>query len=385
MKKFILMGPEPSLYGNKPYAELSQTPLAREIFVASLWIFGDSPWGARVFSAIAGALSLVFVYGIGKQFTQNTKLGIFAAGFLLFDPLFYVQARIGMPDMVLTCLILISFFYFSKIIHSTECKKTDYLLLGIFTGLAIAIKSVATVVVPIYLFGFFFSPPLSKGDAGGFKNRKSLLTSLYKREGTLNALIFLLPIPLLFWLPYVILGYSFVEMKEHLSWLWEFLRNFKSDPSIVSYWYNWLIGEYPLWYLNKEIGADQFLVVLLIGNLVFWVAAEIVFVALLFCWKKLDKKIFYLHAVILAQILFWAIKPATHLYYVLPILPFYALLIAIFFDFLFKQFPDKKKYLIFDAGILITLTALFFFYYSPLIVGKTVSEKALESYSNLPE
>ncbi len=356
------------LYGNKPYAELTQTPLGREILVASLYVFGDTPFGARMLTALSSSLNIVVLFGLGRLLFKKTAFALLPPLFLLTDLLFYVQARIGMVDQFLTLFMLLSFYYFLKILDDTSALRS-YFLVGFYFGLAVAIKSVAIALLPLYLF---------------FITKNIFQKQISIRRGFCFYGALILPSPLIFWFSYGLLGFSFHEMLTHLNWLWGFLSNFQIDPSITSDWKDWLLVQKPIWYLFEELGGNSSKVVLAAGNPFFWLAAEFSFIALLFFGRSIPKKFFYLHAVIVFQFLFWSVKPSTHIYYMLPVLPFYALLIGALFWFLWDRFPNKRNIVIGNAIALWLLSLGFFIYYFPLIQGQVVSNQVLQRYPNLP-
>lgn len=356
------------LYGNKPYAELTQTPLGREMLLISIALFGDNPWGARVLTLISASLNLSLVYLIGRKLFKNQWLAVLSACFLLTDMLYYVQARIGMADQFLCTFLLFSFYCFLKI-QAEKSSLQSYVWLGFWLSMAIAVKSVAIVFLPLYAFPVFKE----------FLQKKQSFSQLLKVMGCL-----ILPLPLILWLSYALLGFSISEMLDHLVWLWGFLRSFHIHPSITSNVFDWLHLEKPIWYLYNEVDFNHSKFVLLTGNPFFWFAAEFSFVALLFFAKRIPPHFFYLHAAVVGQFLFWMIKPSTHLYYMLPVLPFYALLIGAFFDFLMQSFPEKRKLLAINAAILWFLSLGCFVYYYPILQGELRPNRILERYPNLP-
>lgn len=356
------------LYAIKPYGELTQTPLGRELLVLSMHFFGDQPLGWRLLTAISASFNIVLVYGIAKKLFNYSSLAVLSSFFLLTDTLYYVQARIGMVDQFLTFFILLSFLLFVLAASEKPSLKL-YIAIGFTLACAIAIKSIAVIFLPLYVF------PLLKDL---FKKQIS-----WRRASLLSAFL-IFPIPVVLWISYALIGFSFQQMLDHLTWLWGFLRNFEINQSITSSWVDWLRMEKPIWYLYQNVNSTTARFVLLTANPVFWYLAEFCFVALLFCWKKIPAKFFYLHAAVIGQFIFWSIKPSTHLYYMLPVLPFYALLIGAFFYFLGEGFPKQRGMIVWNAAALWLISLACFIYYFPLLQGDIQPLSILQRFPGLP-
>src|SRR4029453_7526285 len=98
----------------------------------SIVVFGDSPAGARAFSALAGAGCIALVFLITRRLTGNAAAGWIASLALLFDTMFYLHARLGMLDMFVTFFMVLSFWYFLKIREKEAGQRSysSYYLLG---------------------------------------------------------------------------------------------------------------------------------------------------------------------------------------------------------------------------------------------------------------
>lgn len=357
------------LYGNKPYPTPYHPPLGREILLSSLYIFGDTPQGARGISILAGAGCVALVFLIAFRLTQSLFFASVSALSLLTDTLFYLHARMGMFDIFVAFFMVLSFWVFLWMREKPPPRPAyPYYLLGTALALAFAIKVVAGILYPIFFIDLLLT-------ALKCKERREK-----RREVSHLFFGFFIPALFFFWLPYAIMGYSLQGIKDHLVWVWEFMHTFKGSPSVISGWKEWLLVKKPIWYLNIPVDKTHMRSVVATGNYLLWIGAEIFFVILLFNWKRLPKKIFFVHAVIAAQLAFWAIKPTTHIYYMLPIIPFYALLVGVFFRFLADRFPAKSRYIQWDAAIYLACCFVIFGYYFPLIHGSPVERMKVNQY-----
>jgi len=380
------------LYAESSYSAPEQPPLGREILLASLFLFGDSPAGARRLSTLFGAASIILVFWIAYHLTQNIFVSFWSSLLLLSDPLFYIHSRIGMMDIFVTFFMLLAFGVFLKIRVGTNLacppvvwrvfvpmggrsqgSPLQYYLLGTILGIAFSIKMIALVLYPVFWMGLASSSlSLDKERVRERSEKWIPLTHL--------TLAFTLPTLLVFWLSYAILGFSLPEMKDQLLWFWNFQRYINPHESIVSHWPEWLIVQKPIWYLKEKIDSEYSHAIFAMGNAAFWIFAEIALLLWLFCWRDLFKKYFWIPLIILMQFAFWTFKPAPALYYMLPVLPFYALALGLTLKFLLDQFPDKKRHTQWNSIVFLVCCWGVFVYWYPLIHGKPIETQKIERY-----
>lgn len=124
-------------------------PLLMWLMALSYQAFGVTDFAARFFSPIFGALSLVFVYFLGKQL-YNRTVGLLSVIILGTFSTFYLFATHAMTDVLLTCLILGSFYFF---VLSQEKNSTGWFapLSGVFFGLAFLTKQTGALLIPVIL------------------------------------------------------------------------------------------------------------------------------------------------------------------------------------------------------------------------------------------
>ena len=139
-------------------------PLAKLVQAGSVLIFGDNSFGWRFPSAVFGVLAISAVYYLALTVTKKTNVALLAAALFSLDGLGLTMSRIAMNDIFVTTFILfaLAFFY-----------KQRWFLTALFTGLAIATKHSAVLLLPIFfvwavkqriklikLWPLFILPPL---------------------------------------------------------------------------------------------------------------------------------------------------------------------------------------------------------------------------------
>jgi len=112
-------------------------PLGFWLMAVSFKIFGISEFAARLPSALAGFGSIILIYLIGRKlFSESAGLG---AGIILTtSPWFWLRAREGNLDIILTFFILLTFFQAIK----AKTDKRWFFGLGASFGLALLTKTI---------------------------------------------------------------------------------------------------------------------------------------------------------------------------------------------------------------------------------------------------
>lgn len=124
-------------------------PLLMWLISLSYQVFGVTNFAARFFNPIFGVLALLFVYYLGKKLF-NSAVGFLSVIVLGTFSTFYLFATHAMTDVLLTCLILVSLYFF---VLSQDGKAATWYapLSGVFFGLAFLTKQSGAILIPIIL------------------------------------------------------------------------------------------------------------------------------------------------------------------------------------------------------------------------------------------
>jgi outer membrane protein assembly factor BamB len=133
---------ESALWTGKP-------PLLMWLMSLSYQVFGINNFAARFWLPLFGALSLVFVFYLGKKL-YNRATGLLAALVLGTFTTFYAFATHAMFDVPLVCLVSASLYFF---ILSQDGKHADRYaaLSGVCFGLAFLTKQTGALLIPAIL------------------------------------------------------------------------------------------------------------------------------------------------------------------------------------------------------------------------------------------
>lgn len=130
-------------------------PLLYWLNAASFSVFGQNEFAARFPCALAGLLTILFTYWLGRELFGR-RIGVLAAVFMGASGGFIALARITLTDMPLTlCMTLALGSFILAVRDSGERKSTYYYLFYIGAALAVLAKGLIGILFPgaiIFLF-----------------------------------------------------------------------------------------------------------------------------------------------------------------------------------------------------------------------------------------
>ncbi|WP_339899918.1 phospholipid carrier-dependent glycosyltransferase [uncultured Gilvimarinus sp.] len=113
---------------------------------------GISFYGYRMPSTVLMALSVLFLFGIIRRTTGNPHVALAFCCFLIFDNALVIHARSAMLEGIQLFFILAAIYYAVRIVTSAKGPTlTQYALLGVIIGLAVAVKVNALVLLLLFV------------------------------------------------------------------------------------------------------------------------------------------------------------------------------------------------------------------------------------------
>jgi len=134
---------------------IAKPPLNMWLISLAYQVFGVNNFSSRFFSAIFGALSLVFVFFLGKKL-YNAYVGFLSAVVLGTFTTFYVFARLAMTDIPLV-FFTVGSMYFFVLSEKTEKTYRYAALSGLFFGLALMTKQIEALLIPLIIFFYLIA------------------------------------------------------------------------------------------------------------------------------------------------------------------------------------------------------------------------------------
>jgi hypothetical protein len=107
---------------------------------------------SRAVSAAAGVGAVVATYLLGRELYQR-RVGLAAAVFIMVSPLFVNYSHQAKSDVALTLLYVVSLYLISQVMRYQQLKH--YVLAGLVTGAAMALKFTAVMLVFPFLYAHF--------------------------------------------------------------------------------------------------------------------------------------------------------------------------------------------------------------------------------------
>ncbi|MCX7820157.1 MAG: phospholipid carrier-dependent glycosyltransferase [Brevinematales bacterium] len=108
--------------------------------------------GFRFASTLFGMLSVIVIFFIFLKIFDNQLYALFFSFLYLFDNAITMHSRSAMLEGIQLFFVLLSIFYFLKILEKNKRNLKEYFLLGIFSGLAISVKLNSAIVLLLFVF-----------------------------------------------------------------------------------------------------------------------------------------------------------------------------------------------------------------------------------------
>ncbi|HTM95705.1 MAG TPA: glycosyltransferase family 39 protein, partial [Croceibacterium sp.] len=114
--------------------------VGKELIAAGIAIFGDRPFGWRIFPALFGTLAL-FAFMRAMWFTSLSRFATIAGGILVATaiPLF-IQSRIAMLDIFMVSFAMVALWLCAAAVREPEKARLPLALAGIAFGFAMGAK-----------------------------------------------------------------------------------------------------------------------------------------------------------------------------------------------------------------------------------------------------
>jgi dolichyl-phosphate-mannose-protein mannosyltransferase len=337
--------------------EVPKHPMLSTAFMQlGIAIFGFNYLGWRIFSVVAGSLSVLALFLLARElFSFRAAL---LAGFLLsINFLHLVLSRVAMVDIYLLCFVLFGFYFLAR---SLPKKDSRYLLLsGTFFGLGLATKWVALLsllsAILIYL--------LRSRDPKKWRRGLAQLVLLPPALYFLVSLYFHLSagMDLLAWIQFEISNlqhhraYTYIHPHVASAWSWPFLL--KSTP-----------------FHSSDAGREMVRVVIAFGNpAIYWVMVPVLGYLIYEFWKKRNPSLIFVFIGFFGFYLPWLAfeffkARGVFFYYFLPAIPFYLMGLSHILDECLEGKAGKIA-----AFLYLALVAGLFIYFSPLLFGFPIS------------
>lgn len=128
---------------------VDKPPLHYFFMSVSYWLFGVTPWAARFFSAIFGALTILLVFRFTSRFL-NKNAALWASSILLASIHFQLQHHMAVPDPYLIFFVTWGIMLFYTVL--TNNRLSDKLLMYVAFSLGFLAKGPIAILLPGVIF-----------------------------------------------------------------------------------------------------------------------------------------------------------------------------------------------------------------------------------------
>lgn len=353
------VGPrQPQLWMPGDEIGLAHPPLGTLSIAVGILALGDDPWGWRVPSAIAGTLLIALVYPLARRLRLSPCWALVALVLAASDTMLIAESRIGVLDPFVALWSAVCIYCALRYVQSGGPVRW-LVLTGASGGLAIASKwsgglalAAAVAIVAVGWIGerqggrlmvargqdrtdgaAAQAPVGAGGDAGSFDKPAGVAARLARAAACLVALPFLVYVAS--YADYFASGhsvYQWLQLHVHMaSYNW----NARGPQNFVSRPYTWIFDIKPIWY-EWAPTLHGILGLIAIGNPVLWWVSIPAFVGLLWlAARRRDPSLAVVPLLVGILYLPWlATSRASYIYYLTPVVPFLAIMVATAFNWL---------------------------------------------------
>lgn len=308
-----------------PAIEWTHPPLAKLIIAAGIVLFGDEPIGWRIFSALAGAATVVVLYQLALRLTGSRMVGIVAGGLILLDGLTFVESRVGMSNIFFTLSTSAALLAVSRVLTASPAAAVRPLLLtGVMLGLALAIKWSASALI-----GLVGLAVLWRIIQWRRSRERAVPTGAMLGWTAVSLIAIPAAIYLASYLHFFLTGHGLADLIDLHRAMFAYHRDLGVVHDYSSSWWEWPLAARPVWYYVDEGGRDG---VYVFGNgnpLLYWPMVVAVLWVLVDWWGRRPAALVVMAIGFFGQWLPWALSPrGTFIYHFLPSVPFGCLALA---------------------------------------------------------
>ncbi len=332
----------------------------KSAFLGSLLVLLDNAFLAQskfilvdIFLVLFGALSL-YLYFLAEKHNHKKKSILLFILAILFATLSFSIKWTGLSFLA---VILLLFLYksFQKLIPQEFAKK-------------LIILAIVPVLVYLFIFAVNFKILYKSGAGDAFMSQAFQKTlSGNKAPDNIEPANF------------------FEKFTELNVAMYKYNAGITATHPFSSKWYQWPLGEKPIWYWTKTIDGKVANIYFL-GNPVIWwlivfsVLLSLIFIIINLIYRKHFRKniLFFLIAGYFISILpFIFVSRVTFLYHYLPSLIFGILITALIYDEFLRNNKNQKYIL----GLYFIIVILMFVFLAPLSYGFPILESISQVYN----
>ncbi len=333
-----------------PHPEMGKFAIA-----AGIRLFGDRAFGWRLPAVLAGVALLACVYPLGRRLGLSPPWALLALLFAAADPLGIAQSRIATLDIYIAVWTAACVLFALRYVQDGWRARWLFAC-GAAGGMAVATKwsgALAIIAAALIVAGRL-DPAVARGAArrdgrargGGdgdapppsrpscpagspFRRcrprgpSRAASSPSSRRSSSLPLAIYLFS-----YVQYFATGHTLADFRELHRQMLTFNLNLKATHTYASAAYTWIVDYRPVWYFFE--GKKTYYGVVAIGNpFLWWLATLSLVAALVLALLRRSYALLPAAALVIVLYLPWfATSRTSFLYYMTPVAPFMAILLA---------------------------------------------------------
>lgn len=307
---------------------------------AGIALFGDRPLGWRLPSVVAGLVLLACVYPIARRLGLSPGWALTALVLAASDLLGIAQSRIATLDVFVAAWTAVCVLCALRYVQ--DGRRAWWLLLcGLAGGLAVATKwsgllALAAALLLVALGRRVSAFPTPVRDAAKAAGRRDAPRGATGARGlartAVSLALALVVVPagvyLASYIPYFADGHTLAHFRELHSQMLHFNLTLSAPHSYASAAPTWIVDYRPVWY--SFVDKSDYFGVVAMGNPFLWWTGVAALVAAPFLGLRRRASLPLLPAVLVATLYlpWFATSRTSFLYYMTPVAPFLAILVA---------------------------------------------------------
>ena len=322
-----------------PHPEMGKFAIA-----AGIIVFGDRAFGWRLPAVLAGLVILGCVYPLGRRLGLPPPWALLALLFAAADTLGITQSRIATLDVFIAAWTVLCVLLALR--YAQDGRRKRWLVLcGAAGGMALGTKwsgALALVAAAAIIFALWLrdlrdagakdDEPAGEGAPGsddGPYTLQRVTAALLAALPVVGALV-VLPVAVYVasYTQYFAVGHTWADWWELQHQMLTFNLNLKVTHTYASRAPTWIVDYRPVWYYF--VGRLKYHGVIAIGNPFLWWAATLALVAapVLALLRRTTLLLPAAALIVLLYFPWFATTRTSFLYYMTPVAPFMAILVA---------------------------------------------------------
>jgi len=351
-------------------------PLGPFLISLSMRIFGTDAAGYRMFSSIAGSLTLLFAYMMLLKLTGRRELALLGTFLMACDCLHFVMSRLAMLDIFLLLFLTAAL----TVYLSAIAAPVRLTLCGILLGLALLVKWAAFPFITVLALFTIWSEKKKYKDPP-----EEASSQQPSKKPSLSKALRLILIPLAAFIIYVALYCVLLQTRTpgaciaaQLSMMSYHLTHVENRELIASPWWSWLVLQEPLVVYERRFTSRGEVVasreVQVRSTPPFWYMALFGFFFTAYrAVRNRDYNSLLMVLLFMSLLLPWAfVTRPTYLYYCLPLLPFMSYFVVYTLESVLREKVGKVS-----VGLYCLITVISFIMYYPALTAVTMQPPLL--------